>query len=105
MDLNTITAVARPKARAELPAWTAGDAWLAGGTWLFSEPQADLHRLIDLAALGWPAPTIDRGALQRRRTRRGCLSAGLARRTFDQSMLPGFSGLLQDLEDGDRRRQ
>ena len=59
MDLNTITAVARPKARSELPVWTAGDAWLAGGTWLFSEPQAHLHRLIDLAALGWPALTID----------------------------------------------
>jgi len=63
MDLNTITAVARPKARAELPAWTAGDAWLAGGTWLFSEPQAHLHRLIDLAALGWPACTIDANGL------------------------------------------
>jgi len=63
MDLNTITAVARPKARSELPAWTAGDAWLAGGTWLFSEPQAHLHRLIDLAALGWPACTIDANGL------------------------------------------
>jgi CO/xanthine dehydrogenase FAD-binding subunit len=63
MDLNTITAVARPKARDELPAWTAGDAWLAGGTWLFSEPQAHLHRLIDLAALGWPALTIDTNGL------------------------------------------
>jgi CO/xanthine dehydrogenase FAD-binding subunit len=59
MDLNTITAVARPRARSELPVWTAGDAWLAGGTWLFSEPQAHLNRLIDLAGLGWPALTID----------------------------------------------
>jgi CO/xanthine dehydrogenase FAD-binding subunit len=58
MDLNTITAVARPKARSDLPVWTAGDAWLAGGTWLFSEPQVHLRRLIDLAALGWPALTI-----------------------------------------------
>jgi CO/xanthine dehydrogenase FAD-binding subunit len=63
MDLNTITAVARPKARSELPAWTAGDAWLAGGTWLFSEPQAHLHRLIDLTALGWPALTIETNGL------------------------------------------
>ena len=63
MDLNTITAVARPKARSELPVWTAGDAWLAGGTWLFSEPQAHLHRLIDLAALGWPALTTDANGL------------------------------------------
>jgi CO/xanthine dehydrogenase FAD-binding subunit len=63
MDLNTITAVARPKLRSELPVWTAGDAWLAGGTWLFSEPQAHLSRLIDLAALGWPALTIDANGL------------------------------------------
>ena len=59
MDLNTITAVARPKARSELPVWAAGDAWLGGGTWLFSEPQAHLNRLIDLAELKWPALTID----------------------------------------------
>jgi CO/xanthine dehydrogenase FAD-binding subunit len=59
MDLNTITAVARPRARSELPAWTAGDAWLGGGTWLFSEPQAHLRRLIDLSALEWPALTLD----------------------------------------------
>jgi CO/xanthine dehydrogenase FAD-binding subunit len=63
MDLNTITAVTRPKARSELPVWKAGDAWLAGGTWLFSEPQAHLDRLIDLAALGWPALTIDANGL------------------------------------------
>jgi CO/xanthine dehydrogenase FAD-binding subunit len=63
MDLNTITIVARPKTRSELPVWTAGDAWLAGGTWLFSEPQPHLNRLIDLAALGWPALTSDANAL------------------------------------------
>ena len=43
MDLNTITEIARPRRRAELPAWRAGDAWLAGGTWLFSEPQPSRH--------------------------------------------------------------
>ena len=53
MDLNTITAVAQPGGRGELPAWQAGDAWLAGGTWLFSEPQPRLTRLIDLGRLGW----------------------------------------------------
>ena len=63
MDLNTITAVARPKARSELPVWTPGDAWLAGGTWLFSEPQAHLNRLIDLTGLKWPALTIDTNGL------------------------------------------
>jgi len=58
MDLNTITAVAHPQTRAQLPVWAAGDAWLAGGTWLFSEPQVHLTRLIDLADLKWPALTI-----------------------------------------------
>jgi CO/xanthine dehydrogenase FAD-binding subunit len=58
MDLNTITEVARPQTRGQLPVWTAGDAWLAGGTWLFSEPQVHLTRLIDLADLKWPVLTI-----------------------------------------------
>ncbi len=55
MDLNTITEVAHPNTRAQLPVWTAGDAWLAGGTWLFSEPQIHLTRLIDLTDFKWPA--------------------------------------------------
>jgi CO/xanthine dehydrogenase FAD-binding subunit len=63
MDLNTITEVAHPQSRAQLPVWAAGDAWLAGGTWLFSEPQAHLTRLIDLADLKWPALTIDESTL------------------------------------------
>jgi CO/xanthine dehydrogenase FAD-binding subunit len=58
MDLNTITEVARPQARGQLPVWTAGDAWLAGGTWLYSEPQVHLTRLIDLTDFKWPALTI-----------------------------------------------
>src|SRR5258705_3333712 len=58
MDLNTISEVAHPRTRAQLPVWPAGDAWLAGGTWLFSEPQAHLKRLIDLTGLKWPALTI-----------------------------------------------
>ena len=58
MDLNTITAVAHPQTRSQLPVWTSGDAWLAGGTWLFSEPQTHLTRLIDLTDLSWPALTI-----------------------------------------------
>src|ERR1700716_2946330 len=63
MDLNTITEVARPKARGQLPVWTAGDAWLAGGTWLFSEPQAHLTRLIDLTDFRWPALTVSETSL------------------------------------------
>jgi CO/xanthine dehydrogenase FAD-binding subunit len=58
MDLNTITEVAHPTTRAQLPVWTTGDAWLAGGTWLFSEPQVHLTRLIDLADLKWPALAV-----------------------------------------------
>ena len=64
MDLNTVTDIARPRARDDLPNWTAGDAWLAGGTWLFSEPQVHLRRLIDLQGFGWPALTITEDALQ-----------------------------------------
>ena len=63
MDLNTITEVAHPRDREQLPLWAAGDAWLAGGTWLFSEPQAHLARLIDLTDLKWPALTIGEASL------------------------------------------
>jgi len=63
MDLNTIGEVARPKARGEVPVWTAGDAWLAGGTWLFSEPQVHLSRLIDLTELRWQPLTSDANGL------------------------------------------
>jgi CO/xanthine dehydrogenase FAD-binding subunit len=63
MDLNTITAVAHPATREQLPVWTPGDAWLAGGTWLFSEPQVHLKRLIDLSDLKWPALTISETGL------------------------------------------
>jgi CO/xanthine dehydrogenase FAD-binding subunit len=58
MDLNTITAISRPQIRDDLHLWRDGDAWLAGGTWLFSEPQPELRRLIDLAGFGWPALEI-----------------------------------------------
>ena len=64
MDLNTITEVIRPRGRDALPAWRDGDAWLAGGTWLFSEPQSHLNRLIDLAALRWPAIEVDEHGLR-----------------------------------------
>jgi CO/xanthine dehydrogenase FAD-binding subunit len=63
MDLNTITEVAHPRTRDQLPVWTAGDAWLAGGTWLFSEPQVYLTRLIDLTDLKWPALTVGETSL------------------------------------------
>lgn len=64
MDLNTITEIARPASRAELPKWAPGDAWLAGGTWLYSEPQPRLTRLIDLTELGWPALQLSDDGLE-----------------------------------------
>ncbi|MFG2096603.1 FAD binding domain-containing protein [Streptomyces sp. NPDC048612] len=53
MDLNTITEVVRRPPGRPGADWRAGDAWLAGGTWLYSVPQPDLRRLIDLTALRW----------------------------------------------------
>jgi CO/xanthine dehydrogenase FAD-binding subunit len=49
VDLSTVTEFA-PATDA---AWRDGDAWLAGGTYLFSVPQPDLTRLLDLSAFGW----------------------------------------------------
>ncbi len=51
MDLPGIAEIAD----APSTTWRAGDAWLSGGSWLFSEPQPDLTRLLDLRAFGWPA--------------------------------------------------
>ena len=64
MDLNTIGAVVRPRARGDFPAWRAGDAFLAGGTWLYSEPQPRLSRLIDLGDLGWEPLRITASGLE-----------------------------------------
>jgi CO/xanthine dehydrogenase FAD-binding subunit len=52
MDLNTVSELvsADPSSAGQ---WRDGDAWLAGGTWLFSEPQRELRRLLDLSAFGW----------------------------------------------------
>jgi CO/xanthine dehydrogenase FAD-binding subunit len=55
MDLHTVNRVRRPARAEEIASWEAGAAWLAGGTWLFSEPQPDVHTLIDLESLQWPS--------------------------------------------------
>jgi CO/xanthine dehydrogenase FAD-binding subunit len=55
MDLHTVERVRRPAHADEIVSWEPGYAWLAGGTWLFAEPQVDVHTLIDLESLGWPA--------------------------------------------------
>jgi CO/xanthine dehydrogenase FAD-binding subunit len=61
MDLHTVTRVRRPAGADEIASWETGFAWLAGGTWLFSEPQVDVHTLIDLESLSWPSlrPSAD----------------------------------------------
>ncbi|WP_428031857.1 FAD binding domain-containing protein [Ancylobacter sp.] len=59
MDLNTVTAILHPRERAELPPAREGDAVLGGGSWLFSEPQPDIRRLVDLAGLGWEPLRVD----------------------------------------------
>ena len=58
MDLNSVTRISRPTSRGELDDFQPGDAWLAGGTWLFSEPQPDLTRLVDLSGLNWGGPHL-----------------------------------------------
>ena len=55
MDLHTVNRVLRPAHAEEIASWESGFAWLAGGTWLFSEPQVDVHTLIDLESLQWPS--------------------------------------------------
>jgi len=68
--------------RTELPHWIAGDAWLAGGTWLFSEPQLQVSRLIDIVDLGWPALEISEHGLRIAAT---CTIAALDGATFPSS--------------------
>jgi FAD binding domain in molybdopterin dehydrogenase len=72
VDLPGITEVADARSAT----WREGDAWLAGGTWLFSEPQPDLRRLLDLRAFGWPALQARDGGLEIAAT---CTLAELAR--------------------------
>ncbi len=55
MDLHTVNRIRRPARAEEIASWEAGFSWLAGGTWLFSEPQLDVHTLIDLESLRWPS--------------------------------------------------
>ena len=112
MNLNTVTDVKRPRSLDEIEGWRSGNAWLAGGTWLFSEPQVDVHTLIDLESLQWPSLPVDR---RRPGDRRDVQGRG-ARRTSNgaarldggaavRRVLPVVSFLVQDLERGDGRRK
>ena len=57
MDLTSVEELV-PAAGAT---WRAGDAFLAGGSWLFSQPQPDVRRLLDLHAFDWP-PLVESDA-------------------------------------------
>jgi len=64
MDLNTITEVEHPLSESDLPRdWNPSTAYLAGGTWVFSEPQTEITRLIDLGRLGWDELAVDDSGL------------------------------------------
>src|SRR5579872_5322188 len=64
MDLPNITEIVQPGPDAAVPEWRDGDAWLAGGTWLFSEPQPQLRRLVDLAGLEWTPLAVTKNSLE-----------------------------------------
>ncbi|WP_280253893.1 FAD binding domain-containing protein [Nocardia abscessus] len=55
MDLDTIREVVLARERDDLAVLGPSTAVLAGGTFLFSEPQDQLVRLVDITGLGWPA--------------------------------------------------
>ncbi|WP_040799065.1 FAD binding domain-containing protein [Nocardia higoensis] len=63
MDLDTIREIVVPRDRARLAevGSAPGTAILAGGTFLYSEPQENLERLVDITGLGWPALTLHDG--------------------------------------------
>ncbi|MBC3841315.1 FAD-binding molybdopterin dehydrogenase [Streptacidiphilus sp. 4-A2] len=58
MDLNTVVEMRDARRR---DTWRAGDAWLGGGTYLFSEPQPQIQRLIDLSRMGWEPVRVTAG--------------------------------------------
>ncbi|WP_431957773.1 FAD binding domain-containing protein [Nocardia lijiangensis] len=64
MDLDTIREVTVARGRADLAGLGGSTGVLAGGTFLFSEPQPNLERLIDITALGWPACTTTAEGLE-----------------------------------------
>src|SRR5215472_8370280 len=64
MDLTNITEIVQPELNAAVLEWRDGDAWLAGGTWLFSEPQPQLRRLVDLVRLGWKPLVVTKNSLE-----------------------------------------
>jgi CO/xanthine dehydrogenase FAD-binding subunit len=64
MDLNTVEAVRTPVSADEVWPLCDGDAILAGGTWLFSQPQPDVTRLVDITGLGWRPVTLSDNGIE-----------------------------------------
>jgi CO/xanthine dehydrogenase FAD-binding subunit len=64
MDLNTVEALRTPTRREDVWPLGPGDAILAGGTWLFSEPQPDVRRLVDITGLGWDPITLSDNGIE-----------------------------------------
>jgi CO/xanthine dehydrogenase FAD-binding subunit len=58
MDLNSVETVSFPASRGDLSHLDDSDAVLAGGTWLFSQPQPQIRRLVDITRLGWEPITL-----------------------------------------------
>jgi CO/xanthine dehydrogenase FAD-binding subunit len=93
MDLNSVEQIVAAD-ETSLAAWQDGDAWLAGGTWLFSEPQPEIRRLVDLTCFRWPplvagsagieiAATCTLGQLSRYEGPADWPASGLARQCCD----------------------
>ena len=64
MDLHTVEQVSTPTRVGELWPLRDGDAILAGGTWLFSEPQPEVRRLVDITRLGWVPITLSDNGIE-----------------------------------------
>ena len=64
MDSNTVNKIRRPASADAITKWENGFPWLAGGTWLFSEPQINVHTLIDLETLKWPSLNASEDGLE-----------------------------------------
>lgn len=64
MDLNSVETVSFPACRGDLSSLAGDDAVLAGGTWLFSEPQPQVRRLVDITRLGWEPITVSDNGIE-----------------------------------------
>lgn len=54
MDLNAVETYRIARTRDDLTL-TPGEILLGGGTWIFSDPNADVSGLVDLAGMDWPS--------------------------------------------------